>query len=1015
VNFLTARTVNLKPSATTHIDAVRQSDGSYTGFEVTDAAPYRLIETTSHLERQFAACIPHTIPASPSTALPTANPLGASSQLQVSAPMGPNYFVAHLSADALTIYFDVFDAQHNLLSEKPFTGSAGEIFQSLSLADLNADTKLDLIAVMDSAAAAPASYGGVWTFLGNGDGTFQTGNRQVLMPQSQAAAQSVSVGDLNGDSKPDLVLAAPDSAQLDVFLGNGDGSFQTQALPLTIPGDCGYPVSAAIADLNGDGKADLVASPCQSGVAIALGNGDGTFQTPAIYPAMFPAYFKGAAAMVAVGDVNADGIPDIVTSAGTILFGDGKGGVASRADYEPNLVSVSYGDFDPNGVGQVFLGASVILGDFDGDGKTDILFGTGNLTYLSGNDSYPALSVLFGAGGGVFTGAPVSGVPLPESGYLYDGLIPPPAQPMVTADFNGDGIPDLATVTFQATISNPTIQVTTMLGRGNGQFSSGGTQTVAHPGGYFLVESAVAADFNHDGKSDLAVLVEDSSLNGEVQIYAGKGDGTFSVPQTFAVPVFEPFSISAPDVNGDGIPDLAITGESSVLILLGKGDGTFVSPGFTVNMGQAAIAFGDFNGDGKLDLAAANSGATSLSVLLGKGDGTFSSPVTSPLPAPALGFAPNIAVADFDGDGRLDVAIALNGRGQAGPQEVAVLLGKGDGTFPISRLSAGPFMAFASADLNGDKIPDLIGLIPADPNGDIGTGGSLSVRLGNGDGTFQPDDVILADSSPVVVADLNRDGSSDVAALYGGGIVSLLNDSQPAAPLTVVSAATYVAGPLAPGAIATAFAAGILPEGQTATGATPLRTTLLGISVTVQDSAGVSRPASLYFVSANQINFLVPAATALGLATIAVNGSLSDKPLTTQVQIAAVAPELFTVGSGIAAAYAVQVGPGGTQTTVPVFTDQSGNIAPAPIDLTQPGAVYLTLFGTGFDATGAGSVLATVQGVSVSVTYAGPQGSFLGLDQMNLLLPSSLAGTGVASINVSVAGQSSNTVFVTIQ
>src|SRR5579863_919920 len=116
VNLLTARTVNLKPSATTHIDAVRQSDGSYTGFEVTDASPYRLIETTPHFERQFAACLPHTIPPVPGTTTPAANPSGAGSQLQVAAPMGPNYFVAHLSADALTLYLDVFDAQHNLLS-----------------------------------------------------------------------------------------------------------------------------------------------------------------------------------------------------------------------------------------------------------------------------------------------------------------------------------------------------------------------------------------------------------------------------------------------------------------------------------------------------------------------------------------------------------------------------------------------------------------------------------------------------------------------------------------------------------------------------------------------------------------------------------------------------------------------------------------------------------------------------------------------------------------------------------
>ena len=779
VNLLTARSIDLKPSPTTHIDAVRQSDGSYTGFEVTDASPYRLLSATPHFERRFAACLPRTIQATPAAAAPAANPSGAGSQQQVAAPIGSSYFAAHLSSDSLTIYFDVFDAQHILLSEEAFTGSAGETFQSLALADLNADAKLDLIAITNSPPSAPSTYTAVWTFLGNGDGTFQGGVRQVLMPQSSAAAQSASFADLNGDGKPDLVLAVPGSPQFNIFLGNGDGSFQTQARPLTLPGNCGSFVSTAFADLNGDGKTDLVASPCQSGVVIAVGNGDGTFQTPATFPSLFPTYYKGAAAMVAIGDVNGDGIPDIVTSTGTILFGDGKGGVASRADYEPNLASASFGDFDPNGVGQVLVGASVILGDFDGDGKTDILFGTGNLTYLSGTSSYPALSILFGNGKGAFTGAPVSAVALPESAYIFDGPFPPPAQPLLTADFNGDGIPDLVTVTFQVTISNPIIQVTTLLGRGNGQFSSGATLTLPHPGGYFLVESAVAADFNHDGKTDLAVLVEDSSLNGELQIYAGKGDGTFAPPQIATVPVFEPFSISAPDVNGDGIPDLAITGESATLILLAKSDGTFASPGVTLNIGQASIAFGDFNGDGKLDLAAATSGATNLSVFFGKGDGTFSGPLMSPLPAPALGFAPNIAVADFDGDGRLDVAIALNGRGQPGPQELAVLLGKGDGTFPTSRLSAGPFEGFIAADLNGDKIPDLIGLIPVDPNSDIGTNGSLSIRLGHGDGTFQPDDVILANSVPVAIADLNRDGSLDIAAFYGGGIVSLLNDSRP--------------------------------------------------------------------------------------------------------------------------------------------------------------------------------------------------------------------------------------------
>ncbi len=214
----------------------------------------------------------------------------------------------------------------------------------------------------------------------------------------------------------------------------------------------------------------------------------------------------------------------------------------------------------------------------------------------------------------------------------------------------------------------------------------------------------------------------------------------------------------------------------------------------------------------------------------------------------------------------------------------------------------------------------------------------------------------------------------------------LLNLSQPPPPLSVVSAAGFAPGPLAPGSIASAFGEKLAP----------------GATVSVQDSAGTSRVAPLFFASSSQINFLVPAETAIGPATIAVSGGLTAK-----VQIAAVAPALFSAGSGVAAGYAVQVAPGGSQTGMPDLA--------APIDVSQPGQVFLTLFGTGFGAAGAGSTTATVQGVSVPVTYAGPQGAFTGLDQVNLLLPSSLAGTGSARISVSIGGVISNTVYITIR
>ncbi len=1028
VNFLSARRVNLKPSATSHIDLVRQSDGSYTGFEVADAPPYRVIETTPQFERQFAACTPQSLPASRAVP-PAANPAGAGSQLQASAAFGANYFVAHISADQSTLYFDLFDAQHRLLSEKPFTSAvtlpgfpkaSNESFQSLALADLNGDGKLDLIAVLSTSLAADVAYGGVWTFPGNGDGTFGAGNRQALTSRPMyVAAESVSVADLNGDGKPDIVLSAPGLSSVAAFLGNGDGSFQTKALTLTIPGSCLNPLSTALADLNGDGKADLVVYPCENAqgwLGIAAGNGDGSFQAPVFYPVLYPAKSNGAAAMVAVGDVNGDGIPDIVSAGGTVLFGDGKGGVASRADFAPNFVGVSFGDFLSTGAGPVLFGTSVMLGDFDGDGKTDILFGMGNATYLSGSAASPTLTVVFGAGNNQFTAAPVSGVPLPESSFTYSGPLPPIISALAVADFNGDGVPDAASVNVAQTSDNGgNVLLSVLRGKSNGQFAAGTTQTFAHSGS-FLLRAAVAGDFNHDGKPDLAVLLSDYPINGELQIYPGKGDGTFGTPYIAAVPIPNPLSIAQADLNGDGIPDLVVTSQGFTGIYLSKGDGTVAAPILIAAVaGNPGIVIGDFNGDGKADLAFAGEGGATVSVLLGNGDGTFSKPISSGLPAPALGFAGQITAADFNGDGRLDLAVSIQfAQPIGGASGVAILLGKGDGSFAASAAIQPGMEGLAVADFNGDKIPDLIGFVapllgPQLPNG------SLSVRIGNGDGTFQPDYILLGAAALFAIVDLNRDGLPDAAVYYSGGILSLLNESQPAAALTVLSAATYSAGPLAPGSVAAAFGEGILPAGKSATGALPLSTQLAGVAVTVKDSLGVSRPAGLYFASSNQINFVIPTGTATGLAAITVNGAQSGKPVTAQVQITALAPALFTVGAGIAAAYAVAVAPSGTQTVVPVFTSPYGAVAATPIDLSQPGAVYLSLFGTGFEALIPGIVSATVQGVSVPITSLGPQGTYPGLDQINLLLPQSLAGAGMVNVAVSIVGVASNTVLVNIR
>jgi hypothetical protein len=523
VNFLEARTANLRPGTTSHIDVVRQSDGSYTGFEVTDAAPYRTLAVTPHFERQFAACLPHTIPSAPTAPAPLANPPGAASQTRVSMPLGDgNTFVAHLgtSSYTITIYFDIFDAQHNLLSEKTFGaldtppgyyGSAPDTFNSLALADLNLDGKLDLIAAFNPPVSGNVAYGGVWTFLGNGDGTFQAGVSQILTGASLGSGtRTLAVGDVNGDGKPDVVLGGDSPFSFTVALGKGDGTFgEATAQSTSLACNTATPV---IADLNGDGKADLVLT-CRNGgatsVAVLLGNGDGTFQRETYYSA-------ASEDALAVGDVNGDGIPDIATSGGTILFGDGKGGFPTRKDYMLNATG------------------PVMIADFDGDGNPDIVFGNGNPTYLSGNTLNSTMTVMFGDGTGRFTGAPI--IPTPD--------VAGESEAFATADFNGDGIPDL--VLANSTDPNSGVLVTAFMGQGNGRFTAGTTQTFADAAS---IVGPMAADFNHDGKADFAVLLS----TGDVLIYLGNGDGTFRSPLTVTLP-------AAPDgYSGPRISDQAIS------------------------------------------------------------------------------------------------------------------------------------------------------------------------------------------------------------------------------------------------------------------------------------------------------------------------------------------------------------------------------------------------------------------------------------------------------------------------
>ena len=587
-----------------------------------------------------------------------------------------------------TLVFSLFIglSQAQFIPQKTVTFAGGNLGFLLAKGDFNGDGKLDVLFSATSLSSQPELV----VFPGNGAGGFAAPISTLITGVN--SPQIWIAGDVNGDGIPDVVISGTDPitavAEIGVMLADGTGKFKAPVVtrssivgrmvlgdftgdgkvdlailsaPVTVlpgkgNGTFGTAVSSTFnygancgvaADFNKDGKLDLT-----TGSAVLLGKGDGTFQPPVTV--------VNGSCDVAVGDFNKDGIPDIVTGDAKVsnqvrvFLGDGTGTFKTSTPY---AAGDGAGDF--NGLG-------FAVDNFNVDANLDI-------AVASAKDN--TIRMLLGKANGTF--AIGKSYVVSTTGIL-------------SGDFNGDHKTDVAVTTR--------LGFSVILGRGNGTLTAQMAQD-GQPG-----EAIRLADFNGDGKVDAIEFAFDGQNGG---VLLGNGTGTFGKLIPLPASCLTGNAIVV-DLNRDKRPDLAFAAGTGggVGICLGNGDGTFKDAViYDAGVQHEFVVFGDFNHDGKMDLAASDAGG--VSILLGNGDGTFQTAI----PTAASNFVSPVT-GDFNHDGKLDLAY-ISG------DQIGVLLGNGDGTFlaPVTSSNPAGFEPLAVGDLNSDGNLDLVSLSLAVPNG----------------------------------------------------------------------------------------------------------------------------------------------------------------------------------------------------------------------------------------------------------------------------------------------------------
>jgi hypothetical protein len=542
------------------------------------------------------------------------------------------------------------------------------------LADLNGDGKPDLVISSKNQSGAT---GTLFWLQNEGQGNFAA----PVTLAATGANRDFSVADFNGDGKPDIIYTAVNSSTgndvLHVLLNQGGGQF-VDTLP---PGLNGMAGQATVIDFNLDGIPDLVVQVPQ--VAIELysfsGNGNGSFTQVAsqtIGQPMFPVY------QFVVGDFDHDGNPDLAgVNAETepshilYLFGDSKSDFTPLEVVGPEGNVIATGDINGDGLPDVvvpdfFNLVSVALGRTDRNLPSALSLTPETATAVSvGSITGNRLPDIFIAGDGTDRGTVFSN----QGNNSFQLAATTDPSSFIVADLTGKGVVDL--------LGGPNNYLEIWPNNGTLDFSSSPITTQAPTIGPLIV-----ADMDGDGHPDIVA---------PGQIFYGNGAYQFTLVAT-------PDSFSAPYVVGDFAGNGQLDIASGAVTFLNIGNRTFrqVASNLPLVGGTLAVV-ADFNGDGKDDVAVELPGTASIAIYYSKGDGTF---YQGAVLDPSQGTT-TLAVGDFNGDGRPDIAAGLELS-----QQVALFFNKGQGQFTRSFVASGASdsISMVAGDLNGDGRPDLV-------------------------------------------------------------------------------------------------------------------------------------------------------------------------------------------------------------------------------------------------------------------------------------------------------------------